>query len=52
MEYALMHYEIKAQRMALNHWWTGCSIPASQSGIREALDELGVCDTTLLLTHC
>ena len=38
--------------MALNHWWTGRSIPASRSGIREALDELGVYDTTLLLTHC
>lgn len=47
-----MHHETKAQRMALNHWWTGRSIPASRSGIREALDELGVYDTTLLLTHC
>lgn len=47
-----MHHETKAQRMALNHWWTGRSIPASRSGIREALDELGIYDTTLLLTHC
>ncbi len=47
-----MHHETKAQRMALNHWWTGRSIPASRSGIREALDELRVYDTTLLLTHC
>ena len=47
-----MHHETKAQRMALNHWWTGRSIPASRSGIREALDELGVYNTTLLLTHC
>lgn len=47
-----MHHETKAHRMALNHWWTGRSIPASRSGIREALDELGIYDTTLLLTHC
>ncbi len=47
-----MHHEIKAQRMALNHWWTGRSIPASRSGIREALDELGMYATTLLLIHC
>ncbi len=48
----MVHHETKAQRMALHHWWTGRSIPASRSGIREALDELGVYDTTLLLTHC
>ncbi|MBQ3139734.1 MAG: hypothetical protein IJB68_09550 [Ruminococcus sp.] len=47
-----IHHETKAQRMALNHWWTGRSIPASRSGIREALDELGVYDTALLLMHC
>ena len=47
-----IHHETKAQHMALNHWWTGRSIPASRSGIREALDELGVYDIALLLMHC
>lgn len=37
-----------ADRGALNHWWQGRSIPASRSGIKEALEALCLQDTRLL----
>jgi len=39
-------------RAALNEWWTDRSIPASRSGIREALETLDVANTKLLLLRC
>lgn len=42
-----------ADRAALNEWWTDRSIPASRSGVREALEVLGVSSTkTLLVRGC
>lgn len=41
-----------ADRTALNDWWTDRSIPASRSGIREALEILEIANTTLLLLRC
>lgn len=41
-----------ADRAALNEWWTDRSIPASRSGVREALDVLGVSGTKTLLARC
>jgi hypothetical protein len=35
---------------ALNEWWTGRSIPASRSGLKNALDNLGISNARLLLT--
>ena len=37
-------------RASLNAWWTGRSIPTSRSGLREALDVLGIPFPQLLLT--
>lgn len=42
----------KPDRRDLNHWWLSRSIPASRSGIREALELLQVPHTQLLLTKC
>lgn len=42
----------EVDRKALNDWWTGRSIPASRSGIREALEIMGVSSSALLLTKC
>lgn len=39
-------------RTALNDWWTERSIPASRSGIREALEILNIVNTIMLLTKC
>ncbi len=39
-------------RKTLNDWWKGRSIPASRSGIREALEVLNVSYTEQLLTKC
>lgn len=39
-------------RAALNEWWTDRSIPASRSGIREALEALDIVSTKLLLLRC
>lgn len=39
-------------RKSLNDWWRGRSIPASRSGIREALTILHVSHTDQLLTKC
>ena len=39
-------------RAAFNHWWTDRSIPASRSGVREALETLELADTKMLLVRC
>lgn len=39
-------------RAALNDWWTERSIPASRSGIRDALETLDVTSTKMLLVRC
>lgn len=39
-------------RAALNEWWTDRSIPASRSGIREALETLDITSTKMLLVRC
>ena len=39
-------------RAALNEWWTDRSIPASRSGIREALETLEINSTKNLLGRC
>jgi len=39
-------------RQALNAWWIGRSIPASRSGLREALEVLQISTPLLLLTKC
>lgn len=41
-----------ADRKALNEWWTDRSIPASRSGIREALETLEISNTKMLLIRC
>lgn len=40
-----------ADRAALNDWWIERSIPASRSGIREALEILDISSTKMLLVH-
>jgi len=42
----------KVNRSDLNKWWIGRSIPASRSGIKEALEILSVYSTTILLERC
>ena len=37
-----------ADRAALNEWWEDRSIPASRSGLREALETMGVASSKLL----
>ena len=39
-------------RAALNEWWTDRSIPASRSGVREALQALEITSTKMLLVRC
>ena len=39
-------------RAALNDWWTERSIPASRSGIRDALETLDITSTKMLLVRC
>lgn len=39
-------------RASLNKWWADRSIPASRSGIREALETLEIADTKALLVRC
>lgn len=39
-------------RAALNNWWTDRSIPASRSGIRDALETLQMASTHILLIRC
>ena len=40
-----------ADRAALNDWWTDRSIPASRSGVRNALELLEVANTKMLLVR-
>lgn len=39
-------------RAALNDWWTDRSIPASRSGIRDAMETLRITSTKALLIRC
>ena len=39
-------------RQALNAWWTGRAIPASRSGLREALETLNITSSQLLPARC
>ncbi len=39
-------------RKSLNEWWMERSIPASRSGVREALETMGIADTKALLIRC
>lgn len=39
-------------RAAMNAWWTERSIPASRSGVREALEMLEITSTKMLLVRC
>ena len=41
-----------ADRHELNKWWADRSIPASRSGVREALETLNLTDTKILLIRC
>ena len=45
----MQHREI-IDKAVLNKWWTGRSIPASRTGIKETLEILGIYSTELLLT--
>ena len=42
----------RIDRKSLNDWWTDRSIPASRSGIREALEALEISNTRMLLIRC
>lgn len=42
----------EVDRAGLNAWWIDRSIPASRSGVRQALELLDVPNTRLLLTKC
>ncbi len=41
-----------ADRGELNEWWTDRSIPASRSGVRNALENLNITNTKMLLVRC
>ena len=41
-----------ADRKALNEWWADRAIPATRSGVREALEVLYVANTKMLLLRC
>ena len=41
-----------ADRARFNEWWTDRSIPASRSGVREALETLEITNTKMLLIRC
>lgn len=43
---------LSADRALLNKWWTDRSIPASRSGVRDALEILRVSTPKLLLAKC
>lgn len=47
----LRHNEV-VDRIAMNHWWTGRSIPASRMGVSDFLDTLGIFSPKQLLTKC
>lgn len=40
------------ERKGLNDWWRGRAIPASRSGIRQALEAMSLSHTEQLLTKC
>ena len=42
----------KINREALNNWWIGRSIPASRSGLKDALLEMNVSSSRLLIEKC
>lgn len=42
----------RADRAAFNDWWADRSIPASRSGVREALEALEISNTKTLLVRC
>ena len=42
----------RPDRKALNDWWIGRSIPASRSGLREALMVMNITSPALLLVKC
>ena len=42
----------RIDRTAFNDWWTERSIPASRSGVREALETLEISNTRMLLLRC
>ena len=42
----------RVDRAGLNDWWTERSIPASRSGVREALETLEISNTKMLLVRC
>ena len=42
----------RVDRAELNDWWTERSIPASRSGVREALEMLDITNTRMLLVRC
>ena len=44
--------DLSANRALLNKWWTDRSIPASRSGVRDALEILRVSTPKLLLAKC
>ena len=50
LKYAADSRDISVKNM--DDWWTGRSIPASRSGLRDALDILGVSSPVLLLDKC
>ena len=39
-------------RKAMDDWWSGRSIPASRSGLNDALQSIGISSPTLLLEKC
>lgn len=47
-----LHHKETVDKAALNHWWSGRSIPASRMGINDALDTIGVYNTQILVTKC
>ena len=42
----------KADRSALNRWWLERSIPATRSGLRDALNLMDIADSKQLLARC
>ena len=42
----------RIDRAEFNDWWTERSIPASRSGVREALETLEISNTKMLLVRC
>ncbi|HRU99498.1 MAG TPA: HipA domain-containing protein [Ruminococcus sp.] len=47
-----LRLEKTVDRYAMNHWWAGRSIPASRTGVADALETLGVYSSMQLLTKC